>query len=383
MNIAVIGTGMTVFGERWETSPRALARDAVQQALEDAGFDKKNVQALYVANMLSGMLGMQGHLGALFAEELGLSIPAFTVEGACASGGLAIHTAALSILSGEYETVLVLGVEKMTDHKPEQVSSALMGAGSNEERLAGATFPGLYAILARSHMEAYGTTVKELASVAVKNHYHASFNPKAQYQKPISIESVLRSSCVADPLKLLDCSPVTDGAAAVILSKKSTKDGIAIIASQVATDTLGIAERKSLTTLAATTEASQKAFAQAGVSLKDIHVAEVHDCFTIAEILALEDMGFVRKGEAGKRISEGAFTLGTAKQCVINTSGGLKACGHPVGATGVKQIVEITDQLRGRCGKRQVAHANTGLTHNVGGTGATAVVHILRKETYA
>ena len=383
MNIAVIGTGMTVFGERWETSPRALARDAVQQALADAGCDKKNIQALYVANMLSGMLGMQGHLGALFAEELGLSVPAYTIEGACASGGLAIHTAVLSILSGEYETVLVLGVEKMTDHKPEQVSSALMGAGSNEERLTGATFPGLYAILARSHMEKYGTTVQDLASVAVKNHYHASFNPKAQYQKLISIEAVLRSSCVADPLRLLDCSPVTDGAAAVILSKKSTKHGVTIIASQVATDTLGIAERKSLTSLAATVHASQKAFVQAGISVKDIQLAEVHDCFTIAEILALEDMGFVKKGEAGKRISEGTFTLGTAKQLVVNSSGGLKACGHPVGATGVKQIVEITDQLRGRCGKRQIKDARIGLTHNVGGTGGTAVVHILRKESYA
>ena len=381
MNIAVIGSGMTIFGELWETSPRALARDAVKQAVVDSGCDKKNIQALYVANMLSGTLGTQGHLGALFAEELGLSIPAYTIEGACASGGLAIHTAVLSILSGEYETVLVLGVEKMTDHKPEEVSSALMGAGSNEERLAGATFPGLYAILARAHMEAYGTTEKELASVAVKNHFHASCNPKAQYQKPISIEAVLHSSCVADPLKLLDCSPVTDGAAAVILSKKPTKNSAVIIASQVATDTLGIAERKSLTTLAATTEASYKAFAQASISCKDIHVAEVHDCFTIAEILALEDMGFVKKGEAGKRIGEGTFTLGTAKQCVINSSGGLKACGHPVGATGVKQIVEITDQLRGRCGKRQAEGARVGLTHNVGGTGATAVIHILRKES--
>jgi acetyl-CoA C-acetyltransferase len=383
MSIHVIGTGMTVFGERWETSPRALARDAVQQALADAGCNKKNIQALYVANMLSGMLGMQGHLGALFAEELGLSIPAYTIEGACASGGLAIHTAVLSILSGEYETVLVLGVEKMTDHKPEQVSSALMGAGSNEERFAGATFPGLYAILARSHMETYGTTEREMASVAVKNHYHASFNPKAQFQKQISIDAVLRSSCVADPLKLLDCSPVTDGAAAVILSKKSTRHGIEIIASQVATDTLGISERKNLTTLAATVSASKHAFIQSGISVKDVGVAEVHDCFTIAEILALEDMGFVKKGEAGKRIKEGMFTLGTAKGCVVNTSGGLKACGHPVGATGVKQIVEIADQLRGRCEKRQVPHVQIGLTHNVGGTGATAVVHVLRKESHA
>jgi len=381
MNITVLGTGMTVFGERWETSPRALARDAVKQAIVDSGCEQKHIQALYVANMLSGMLGMQGHLGALFAEELGLSIPAYTVEGACASGGLAIHTAVLGIMSGQYDTVLVLGVEKMTDHKPEQVSSALMGAGSNEERLAGATFPGLYAILTRSHMEAYGTTEKALASVAVKNHYHASLNPKAQFQKSITVEAVLRSSCVADPLKLLDCSPVTDGAAAVILSKRKTNTGVSIIASQVASDTLEIAERESLTTLIASTRASEKAFIQSGVSQKDIQVVEVHDCFTIAEILALEDMGFVKKGEVGNRISEGEFTLGKAKQVVVNSSGGLKACGHPVGATGVKQIVEITNQLRGRCKSRQISNARVGLTHNVGGTGATAVVHILRKDT--
>ncbi len=376
MNIAVLGTGMTVFGERWEVSPRALARDAIKQAIDDSGCNKKNIQALYVANMLSGMLGMQGHLGALFAEELGLSIPAYTIEGACASGGLAIHTAVLSILSGEYETVLVLGVEKMTDHKPEEVSSALMSAGSNEERLAGATFPGLYAILARSHMEAYGTTEKELASVAVKNHFHASFNPKAQYQKPISIETVLHSSYVADPLKLLDCSPVTDGAAAVILSKKSTKNGTAIIASQVATDTLGISARRSLTSLTATVDASRKAFIQASMSPKDIHIVEIHDCFTIAEIMALEDLGFYKKGEAGPKILRGETKLG-AKGLITNTSGGLKACGHPVGATGVKQIVEVTKQLRGEGEKKQVEGARVGLCHNVGGTGATAVVTIL------
>lgn len=380
MNIAILGTGMTTFGELWETSPRALARDAVKQALRDSGREKKDIKALYVANMLSGMLGMQGHLGALFAEELGLSIPAFTIEGACASGGLAIHAAILSILSGEYDTVLVLGVEKMTDHKPEEVSSSLMAGGSSEERLSGATFPGLYAILARAHMERFGTTEQQMAAVAVKNHYHSSLNPKAQYQKPISIESVLHSSCVADPLKLLDCSPVTDGAAAVILSKKPSPRGVRIIASQVAMDTLGLAQRKSLTTLHASTVAASRAFAQARVSPSDIQVAEVHDCFTIAEILALEDMGFAKKGEAGALIAKGAFTLGKAKRTVVNASGGLKGCGHPVGATGVKQVVEIADQLRGRCGKRKVEHAKIGLTHNVGGTGATAVVHILKKE---
>lgn len=383
MNISILGTGMTQFGELWESSPRMLARQAVEEALSDAEVTRKEIEAVFVANMLSGMLGMQGHLGALFSEELQLFVPAYTVEGACASGGLSIHTAVNSILSGQYETVLVLGVEKMTDHKPEQVSSALMGAGSNEERLAGATFPGLYAMLARAHMEKYQTKERELASVAVKNHYHASLNPKAQYRKPITIEQVLASSYVADPLKLLDCSPVTDGAAAVILSKKHKSKGVSIVASQVAVDTLGLAQRKALTTLVATTNAAKSAYHQAEISTTDIDVLEVHDCFTIAEILALEDLGITNKGEAASQISRGYFTLGSAKHCVVNTSGGLKGCGHPVGATGVKQVVEIADQLRDRCGKRQIENASVGLTHNVGGTGATAVVHIIKRETYA
>lgn len=381
MNITIAGIGMTKFGELWSASPRCLASEAVNKAIQDSGMKKQSIQGVFVANMLSGMLGMQGHLGALFIEELGLSgIPAYTVEGACASGGLAVHAGIMSILSGQYDTVLVLGVEKMTDHKPELVSSALMGAGSNEERLTGATFPGLYAMLARSHMDKYGTTEKQLAAVAVKNHFHASLNPLAQFTHPITIDHVLKSSCVADPLKLLDCSPVTDGAAAVILTKNNihASSGVQIIASQIATDTLGLAGRKSLTELAATKIAAKKALQQASVELDDIDCAEVHDCFTIAEILAIEDIGFGKKGEVGTHIEKGAYTLGTARQVVVNSSGGLKGCGHPIGATGVKQIIEITNQLRGACGKRQVNNARCGLTHNVGGTGATAVVHILQ-----
>ncbi len=380
MNITVAGIGITKFGELWSASPRSLAKIAVEMAIADSGVEKKSIQGLFVANMLAGMLGMQGHLGALFSEELGLSVPAYTVEGACASGGLAVQAGVMSILSGQYDTVVVLGVEKMTDHKPEEVSSALMGAGSNEERLAGATFPGLYAMLARAHMEKFGTTEKQMAAVAVKNHFHASLNPNAQYKNTITVDHVLRSSCIADPLKLLDCSPVTDGAAAIVLTKDTkNKKGVHIIASQIATDTLGLAGRKSLTELSATKQAAQHAFIQAGVGQKDIHLAEVHDCFTIAEILAIEDIGFGKKGEVGREMEHGTYTLGTAPGVVVNSSGGLKGCGHPIGATGVKQIVEITSQLRGTCGKRQVHDAKIGLAHNVGGSGATAVVHILQK----
>lgn len=397
MNISVIGAATTKFGELWGTSPRALARTAVFGALKDAGREPKDIQALFVGNMLSGMLGGQEHLGAFFSEELDLFVPAFKIEGACASGGLALHMGINSIVSGQYETVAVLGVEKMTDHKPEDVATALMGAGSDEERTAGATFPGLYAILARLHRERFGTTEEDLASVAVKNHYHASLNPNAQFHTRITIDQVMRSTKIADPLKLLDCSPISDGASAVILTtahRKSQipnhKKAVEIIASCVATDTLGLAQRISLFELKATRVAAQKAYKHAGVTPTQIQIAEVHDCFTIAEILAIEDLGFVEKGKAAGVISRGETALAGSgmssgihskvkrlHQLVVNPSGGLKGCGHPVGATGVKQIVEIVEQLRGTAGNRQVDGARIGLTHNVGGSGATAVVHIL------
>jgi len=375
MKVYITGAATTKFGELWSASPRSLAREAVTNALKDAKLSVKYIQALFVGNMLSGMLGGQEHLGAFFAEELGLSVAAFKIEGACASGGLALHNAINSVLSGQYDTVVALGVEKMTDHKPEDVATALMGAGSDEERAAGATFPGLYACLARAHMQAFGTTEEDMAAVAVKNHFHASLNPNAQFHSSITIEQVMRSSKIADPLKLLDCSPISDGAAAVIVTNKlgtglpAGKAGnrVQILASTVATDTLGLAQRENLTELKATKEAGKKAFHIAGVSPKDIDVAEVHDCFTIAEILAMEDLGFCKKGK-----------VGTLKHLVVNPSGGLKGCGHPVGATGIKQVVEIVDQLRGRAGARQVKNARVGLTHNVGGSGATAVVHILK-----
>jgi len=377
MNIYIAGAATTKFGELWGISPRSLAREAVTNALKDARIPARNVQALFVGNMLSGMLGGQEHLGAFFAEELGLTIPAFKIEGACASGALALHTAVNSVLSGEYETVVALGVEKMTDHKPEDVDIALMGAGSEEERLAGATFPGLYACLARVHMKEYGTTEEDMAAVAVKNHFHASLNPNAQFHNTLTVEQVMRSSRIADPLKLLDCSPISDGAAAVVVTRK--KSTVAIAASAVATDTLGLAQRASLTELKATGEAGQKAYKAAGVSSKDIDVAEVHDCFTIAEILAMEDLKFFPKGKAARAIAQGKTRLGTSGHLIVNPSGGLKGCGHPVGATGIKQVVELVEQLRGRAGTRQVKNARLGLAHNVGGDGPTAVVHILKR----
>jgi acetyl-CoA C-acetyltransferase len=384
MDITVLGTGMTTFGELWSSSPRSLVREAVSQALLDADRKIADIDCLVVGNMLSGLLGNQQHAGALFAEELGLQKAAFTIEGACASGGLAVHSAVMGILSGLYDTVLVVGIEKMTDHKPELVSTSLMAAGANDERLAGSTFPGTYAMLARVYMDRYGVTEEELASIAVKNHYHGSLNPKAQFRSPITVEAVMKSSYVADPLKLLDCSPITDGAAAVVLSRSNAQETrnrkqVHIIASSVSNDSLGIANRSDCTSLQATVRAAKTAYSQADIHPHDIDVAEVHDCFTIAEIFALEDLGIYQPGTAGKRIAAGDATLGTHQGVTVNTSGGLKACGHPVGATGVKQIVEIADQLRGRCGARQVERHAIGITQNVGGSGATSVVHILKQ----
>lgn len=379
MNIYITGASTTKFGELWGVSPRSLAREAVGGALKDAGIDRKKIEALFVGNMLSGMLGGQEHLGALFAEELELSVPAFKIEGACASGGLAVHNAVNAVLSGQYETVVVLGVEKMTDHKPEDVATALMGAGSESERLSGATFPGLYAMLACAHMKEFGTTREQLASVAVKNHYHASLNSNAQFHSLITVDQVLRSSCIADPLTLLDCSPISDGAAAVVISRFHTPSSVQVAASVVATDSLGLAQRQSLVELDATQRAGQKAYRLSGVAPSDIDVAEVHDCFTIAEILAMEDLDFYKKGQAAAAIERKETTLGSSAHLVVNPSGGLKGCGHPVGATGVKQLVELVEQLRGSNPNRAVRHAKTGLAHNVGGSGATAVVHILKK----
>lgn len=377
MNVFITGAAVTKFGEHWTKTLLDLTTEVGQEALQDANVAPKEIEAVFVGNMLSGTLQRQEHLGAAVAAALGITNGAFKVEGACASGGLAAHLAIQSLLAGTYETVLVVGAEKMTDFPPEDISSYLMRAGSEEERIAGLTFPALYALLAKAHMQEYGTTREHMAHVAVKNHYHASLNNKAQFPFEVSIEKVLNSAKVTDPFTLLDSSPITDGAAALVLTtkKSSQKKQVSIMASAVATDTLAISERENLTELAATKNAANKAFKQAGITPKDVDILEVHDCFTIAEILAMEDLGFCAKGEGGAFVASGATRLGGKKP--VNTSGGLKACGHPVGATGVKQLVEIYDQLLGRGGKKQVEKAKVGLTQNIGGTGATAVVHIL------
>jgi len=383
-DVAVIGVGVTKFGELWDRSFRQLIAEAGAKAILDSGISGGDIDAMYIGSMSSGRFVGQEHIGALVADASGFShlhIPATRVEGACASGGLAVRQGYLSIASGVNDVVVVGGIEKMNDVSGEAASETLATAADQEwESFFGVTFPGLYALMARRHMYEYGTTKKQLAEVAVKNHSNGALNPNAQYQRPIKLETAMNATMVADPLGLFDCSPVTDGSASIVLcaadkAKKFTDKAIKIIGSGQGSDTLALHARDNLCTLEATVYAAKKAYKQANVKPSDIDVAEVHDCFTIAEIIAIEDLGFVKKGEGGKAIENKITTLDG--ELPVNTSGGLKAKGHPVGATGVAQIVEIVEQLRGTADKRQVKNAKVGLAHNVGGSGAKAVVHIL------
>jgi acetyl-CoA C-acetyltransferase len=381
--VAIVGVGMSKFGELWDKSFREIIAEAGLMALEDANMESKDIQALYGATMASGKLIGQEHIAPLIADQMGFkNIPATRVENACASGGTALREAYLAVASGAFDIVAVGGVEKMTDVSTSSATTALGGAGDQEwELFQGATFPALYALMARRHMHEFGTTEEQLAMVAVKNHENAYKNKFAQFHNLITIDDVLNSKLVADPLKLLDCSPITDGAAVAILApleiaKKYNDAPVEIVASAQASDRVALHDRETLTSLKATQIAAKEAYKQAKLEPKDIQVCEVHDCFTIAEILAIEDLGFFKKGEGGKATEEGQTKIGG--KVAINTSGGLKGCGHPVGATGIKQAVEITWQLRGEAEGRNT-NAEIGMTHNVGGSGATAVVHIFKR----
>jgi len=382
-DVAVIGVGCTEFGERWGTSFRDLFVKAGALALEDAGVTGEKIDALYVGNMSAGRFVEQEHIGALIADFAGLAtnhIPSTRVEAACASGGLAFRQAVIAVASGMEDVVVAAGVEKMTDVGTGASVDMLASAADREwEGFAGATFPGLYAMIANDYMHRYPLTREQLAEVAVKNHENGSKNPIAQFRNRITVDTVLSSSLVADPLRLFDCSPITDGAAAVVVvplerAHEFTDSPVKVLASAQASDTIALHDRRDISTLDATVAAGKRAFARAGLTHKDIDLVEVHDCFTIAEICAIEDLGFCKKGEAGRLTAEGATALNG--DLPVNTSGGLKACGHPVGATGIKQICEVVTQLRGEAAGRQV-DAEVGMAHNVGGTGATVVVHIL------
>jgi acetyl-CoA C-acetyltransferase len=373
---------MNDFGELWEQSLRTIWAESALAALSDAGVD--SVDLITIGCMSPGLFVGQEHLASLLADELGMAgVPASRVESACASGGLALRAGFAEVASGLSDTVLVTGVEKMTDVDGADATYALGTAADREwEGFHGITFPGLYAMLAQVHMERFGTTPEQLAAVAVKNHANGLLNPHAQYHLKVSVEDVLASTMVADPLHLLDCSPVTDGAAAMVLTtveraRELGKDNpvVKITGSGLATDTITLANRKDLSELGAVRLASERAFRMADRKPDDLHVVEVHDCFTIAEIMATEAIGLFDQGFGAKAVENGLTSL--QGKIPVNTSGGLKSKGHPVGASGVAQAIEIVSQLRGEAGQRQVEGARVGLAQNMGGSGGSSIVHIM------
>ncbi len=377
-DVVVIGAGMTKFGELWDKSIKDMFVEAALKAIEDAGV--KQIDSMYVGAMSSGLFVGQEHLGAVMADYLGVTpIPATHVESACASGGVSFRQAYLEVASGASDIVLAGGVEKMTDGA--DVTEALATAADQEyEVYQGVTFPGLYAMIAQAHMKEFGTTRKQLGAVAVKNHKNGAKNPNAQFRSEITLDQVLNATMVSDPFGLLDCSPVSDGAAAVIvttmeMAKKHKKKPIKVIASAQASDTIALHSRPSITTLGSVVNAAKKAYKMAGIKPSNIDLCEVHDCFTIAEIVVSEDLGFFKKGEGGKAAEKGLTAIDG--KIPINTSGGLKSKGHPVGATGIAQIIEIYEQLNGKAGDRQVKGARIGMAQNMGGSGASCVIHIL------
>jgi acetyl-CoA C-acetyltransferase len=382
-DVAVIGVGMNKWGELWNSSHRDIFVESALLALDDAGVD--HVDSMYVGSMSSGLFVGQEHIASMLADYLGQApIPSTRVESACASGGLAIRQGFIEVASGMNDIVLVGGVEKMTDVSGNEATYALGTAADQEyEGYHGITFPGLYALIAMAHMEKYGTTREQLAMVSVKNHKNGAKNPLAQFPFEVSIDDVLSSVLVADPLRILDCSPITDGAAALILcpvekAKELGKPVIKIIGTGQATDAIALAQRKDITWLESTYLAAKQAYAMSGQTPQDIDVLEVHDCFTIAEICVTEAVGYFEKGKGGEAVEKGLTAVEGEKP--VNVSGGLKSKGHPVGATGAAQAIEIVKQLRGEAGDRQIEQARIGMTQNMGGSGASTVVHVFERE---
>jgi len=382
-DVAVVGIGMDKWGELWEKDLRDLYVEAALLAIDDAGVD--HVDSMYVGCMTSGLFNAQEHLGSIMADYLGMNpIPATRIESACASGGIAVRMGFMEVAGGFSDIVLAGGVEKMTDISGDGATFALATACDQEwEAYNGVTFPGLYAMMARAHMHKYGTTREQLAMVAVKNHANGYHNPNAQYRMKITVKDVINSVKVAEPLNILDCSPITDGAAAVILTtvenaRKLGKPIVRIIGSGQATSTIALHSRSDLAGMDATRFAAEKAYKMAGKTPKDIDLAEVHDCFTIAELIVMEELGFVEKGKSGPAVEAGETAIGG--RIPINTSGGLKSKGHPVGATGVAQVVALVEQFRCEKGECQVEGAKVGLAQNMGGSGGSCVVTILEAE---
>ncbi|MBI4562405.1 MAG: thiolase domain-containing protein [Candidatus Rokubacteria bacterium] len=381
--VAAIGVGVTQFGKH-ERSAAELFAEAAVEALTDADISPGTIQAIYFGNVVGGPAERQLHMGPQAASVLGIpSVPTTRFETACASSHAAFRHAVMEVAAGVSEVVLVGGGERVLNLPTDEATEYFAYASDAAfEQPAGLTFPGVFALIARAHMAKYGTTEEQMAHVAVKNHRHGVLNPKAQFRKEITIEQVLASAKVADPLKLYDCCPFSDGGAAVVVASEEvarrSRRPIWVRASAAAGDSMCLHDKKDLTRALATERAAQAAYRQAGLGPEDVDVVELHDCFTIAEILATEGLGFFEPGTGGIAAEKGWTSLGG--KIPVNPSGGLKSKGHPIGATGAAQIAEIVTQLRGEAGPRQVDGARVGLVHTLGGNTATVLVSLLGLE---
>jgi acetyl-CoA acetyltransferase len=368
-DVPVLGVSCTRFGAfHGAVGARTLGCEAIRNALSDAGLESTDIEAAYVSYSVTGVItGQESMIGQMALEDAGIvGIPIVRVENACSSGSSALREAILAVQAGAADVVLALGLEVMTSVDTSVAIQALNGAGDLErEGALGMTFPAHFAMMAQAHEREFGTTREQVASVAVKNHAHGVLNENAQFRRPISVGDVVGARAVADPLTVLDCCPITDGAAAVIVGggERSGRGGVRIRAAELVSGRYD--DDRPLTRFDATIEAASAAYEHAGVGSGEIDLWELHDCFTIAEVVHTEDLGLCAKGDGGPFIESGATALGGSSP--VNVSGGLKAKGHPVGATGLGQIYELTQQLRGEAGRRQVAGARTGLAHCMGG----------------
>lgn len=383
-NTQIVSGAQTKFGNLEGITLREMFAEAVDKATVDVDIPKKDVQAVFVGTFVPEMLVHQGHTAPLLVDYAGLrGLPATRHEAACASGATALRSAIMAIESDIYDTVLVAAAEKMTSVSTNQATEALAAAADDEfESSMGLTFPGVFAIAAVAHMQKFGTTEEDMARVAVKAHKNAATNPLAQFQKEITMEKAMTPRYIAWPLKLFDCSPISDGAAAMVLTSKEkakeyTDTPVSVVGTGQASASMNLCDRSELTSFEASVAASRDAYKMAGLGPEDMDFAVVHDCFTIAEIIASEDIGFFEPGEGAKAVRDGVTALDGDRP--INPMGGLKAVGHPVGATGVKQAVVVYRELIGDAGANQVAKHDTGIMHNFGGTGASCVVSIFRR----
>ncbi|HNE66832.1 MAG TPA: thiolase domain-containing protein [Anaerolineales bacterium] len=380
--IAVLGIGQTKIDEHWEKSLREIAGEAAFAALQDAGIEK--VDSLFVGNMLSPLINGQNQLGSFLADWIGLwKQEAVKIEAACGSGAAAFRAALMAVASGDIESALVVGVEKMTDKAGRDVTAALAtAADADYEVEQGVSFVGINALVMRRYMHEYGWKHEDFAQFSINAHANAMHNPYARLHEKISVEKFEKSSMVATPINLLDASPIGDGAAAMVIvpaEKVARKPRIVVEASAAATDSIAVHSRKDPLFLQAAYESSRRAYEMAGVTPADIDVFELHDAFSIMAALSLEASGFAERGQGVKLALENEISpKGRVPVC---TRGGLKARGHPVGATGVYQLVEVVQQLRGECGQTQVADAKIGMAQNIGGSGASILTHILRNDT--